>query len=48
MAHHHHQHHSAPPRGRSLSLFRMSAGSRLAIALLVSGLLWAAIGWALA
>jgi hypothetical protein len=31
-----------------MSLFRMSVGGRLGIAALVSGLVWLAIGWALA
>ena len=40
--------HARPPSALSLSLMRLSVPARLAIAALLSLLLWAAIYWALA
>jgi hypothetical protein len=49
MAHNHSDHHHVRARRRpTLSLFRMSVVGRLGIAIGISAVLWAAIGWALA
>jgi hypothetical protein len=51
MSHHDHRHHhppghSHPPAAATLSLLRMSAAGRLAIAAAVIALLWAGVYWA--
>jgi hypothetical protein len=44
---HHHPGHSHPPVSATVSLLRMSASGRLAVAAIVIVLIWAAALWAM-
>jgi hypothetical protein len=48
MTHHHHPGHVHPSATVAPSLLRLSVGQRLAIAVAIAVVLWAAVFWAMA